>query len=278
MKLRDSNLIDEKGLKSTFEAILAQANLVLNDISTIMGGNALRSLGFDNLRNSIIVGSYRVLSDTEGLLASFNEARNQFEIAAKRGLGVVKLEQTPPGATRKETITRAHYNLSSSSSTLRQLVVECTKAVTVLAEIISPIPPMEQRELESLRKELFEMSTSVRDRNLIVNLETAIAEYEKGHYLAAGLVSGRVVRFIFEKIPAQGIEAKLTYLQEKTIVSMHQRDTVALILKADNEARNMTVHDVAVFPGPKEVMSLIADALRVLEFVWLKLQDTICLL
>lgn len=261
---------EEKGLYKAFESIKNQATTILKQTETynldyleeVSGGYSSRLSAFEKILNQKI-------SETESLINSFNEIKDKF---AK--LIGVELRSLYFYKSSWEGIMGGILDeIGKTRAILRELIVECNKAIGILEETVSPIPSTERDKLESLREELKDISAKVSDVNFEKNLEAAIEECEKGDYLASWLISGRVVRYIFEKISGKGIDEKMTFLKDKEIVSSDKSETINFILKTDRETRNIASHTISSFPQPKDAISLLADSLKLLELIWVKLEE-----
>jgi len=149
---------------------------------------------------------------------------------------------------------------------LRVIEIECDKAIGVLESIATPLSKEDLDKLTSLRKELEKLS-GILDINYERNFLEAINEYEKEDYLASALISSRVIIYALEKIPGKTDEVKVEFLQEKGIIEKGRKDVHESIIKASRKARNFFSHDIKVFPTPSEALSLLSDAMGILEKV-----------
>ena len=60
---------------------------------------------------------------------------------------------------------------------------------------------------------------------------------------------------------------KVKFLQEREIIEKGRKDVHESIIKASRKARNFFSHDIKVFPTPSEALSLLSDAMGILEKV-----------
>ena len=57
----------------------------------------------------------------------------------------------------------------------------------------------------------------------------------------------------------------MRFLREKGIIEKDRKDVHESIIKASRRARNFFSHDIKVFPTPSEALSLLGDAIGILE-------------
>ena len=204
----------------------------------------------------------RDLADDEvlkSLVEEFKDAKAHFErIRYERRIGIISLRSIEmPGYTR----------VSEQEALLREIDIECDKAIGVLESIATPLSKEELKKLTPIREELEELSEVLPDINYERNLEEAIKEYEKGDYLASALISGRVIIYALNQIPKKSDEEKVRFLREKGIIEKGRKDVHESIIKASRRARNFFSHDIKVFPTPSEALSLLGDAIGILGIV-----------
>jgi hypothetical protein len=224
------------------------------------------------LRQSIISDPGSVcIEDVESLVGVFKDAKTHFERIRHeqkigiylRGIGIRILETDEQKASYFAQLIR------SSIITFRELDIECDKAIGVLESIATPLSKDELDKLTSLRKELEKLSEVLPDINYERNLEEAINEYEKGDYLASALISGRVIIYALNQIPGKSDEERVGFLKEKGIIGKGKEGEAIRksIIKASRSARNFLSHNIKGFPAPSEALSLLSDAIGILEIV-----------
>ena len=132
----------------------------------------------------------RDLADDEGLrlkslVEEFKDAKAHFErIRYERRIGIISLR----------SIEMPRYmRVSEQEALLREIDIECDKAIGVLGNIATALSKDELDKLSFLREELEKLSEVLPDINYERNLSEAIDEYEKGDYLASALISSRVI-------------------------------------------------------------------------------------
>jgi len=198
------------------------------------------------------------LADDEGLkslVEEFKDAKAHFErIRYERKIGIISL--------RSIEMPRDMW-VSEQEALLREIDIECDKAIGVLESIATPLSKEELKKLTPIREELEELSEVLPDINYERNLEEAIKEYEKGDYLASALISGRVIIYALNQIPKKSDEEKVRFLREKGIIEKGRKDVHESIIKASRRARNFFSHDIKVFPTPSEALSLLGDAIGI---------------
>ena len=202
----------------------------------------------------------RGLADDEGLkslVEEFKDAKAHFErIRYERKIGIISLR----------SIEMPRYmQVSEQKALLREIDIECDKAIGVLGNIATALSKDELDKLSSLVEELEKLSEVLPDINYERNLSEAIDEYEKGDYLASALISSRVIIYTLNQIPGQSDEEKVRFLREKGIIEKDRKDVHESIIKASRRARNFFSHDIKVFPTPSEALSLLGDAIGILE-------------
>ena len=200
------------------------------------------------------------LADDEGLkslVEEFKDAKAHFErIRYERKIGIISLR----------SIEMPRYmGVSEQEALLREIDIECDKAIGVLGNIATALSKDELDKLSSLVEELEKLSEVLPDINYERNLSEAIDEYEKGDYLASALISSRVIIYTLNQIPGQSDEEKVKFLREKGIIEKDRKDVHESIIKASRRARNFFSHDIKVFPTPSEALSLLGDAIGILE-------------
>ena len=153
---------------------------------------------------------------------------------------------------------------------LRELIIESNRAIGILENIVSPLTLEEKTKLEPLKEELSKISIRIKDINFEKNLMIAINEYEKGDYLCAWLIAGRVIVYILQCIPGKDINEKVVFLEEKGIITRDEKDVVNFIIKTDKETRDIASHTISTFLTSADAISLIADCMKLLEKIWIK--------
>ena len=198
------------------------------------------------------------LADDEGLkslVEEFKDAKAHFErIRYERKIGIISL--------RSIEMPRDMW-VSEQEALLREIDIECDKAIGVLGNIATALSKDELDKLSSLVEELEKLSEVLPDINYERNLSEAIDEYEKGDFLASALISGRVIIYALGQIPGESDEEKVKFLREKGIIEKDRKDVHESIIKASRRARNFFSHDIKVFPTPSEALSLLGDAIGI---------------
>lgn len=243
---------DVAGVLKQFESIKKHANQLYQNLE--------KAINIDpSSINPLVVYSYH--EEVESLVEDFKNAKTLFD--------TIKYKQKFDTYLRYIGITERIDNLGSGEqkALLSKLDIECDKAIGVLESIATPLSKDELDKLSSLREELEKLSEVLPDINYGRNLEEAINEYEKGDYLASALISSRVIIYALEKIPGKKDEVKVKFLQEKGIIEKERKDIHESIIKANRKARNFFSHDIKVFPTSSEALSLLSDAMGILEKV-----------
>ena len=216
------------------------------------------------IRQSIIRDIYSQHDHEEevvSLVEGFKDAKTHFDM--------IKYKQKFDTYLRTINIPERIRRLQTDKqkALLREIDIECDKAIGVLEGIATPLSKDELDKLSSLREELEKLSEVLPDINYGRNLEEAIDEYEKGDFLASALISSRVIIYALGQIPGKSDEEKVKFLREKGIIEKGRKDVHESIIKAGRLARNFFSHDIKVFPRPSEALSLLGDAIGILGFV-----------
>ncbi len=140
------------------------------------------------------------IEEAKSLINSYNDLINLVE-----KVGGIKLR----------ILTVTHDNIGKVRGILRELRVECDRAIGTLEEKISYIPLAEKIKLEPLKEELSKISAEIKNVYLEKNIKNAINEIEVGHNLSAWLIAGRVIRYILQNIPGKTLDEKITFLKKK---------------------------------------------------------------
>lgn len=242
---------DIAGVLKQFESIKKHANQLYQNLEKAI------NLEPSSI-NPLVVHSYH--EEVESLVEDFKNAKTLFDM--------IKYKQKFDTYLRYIEITERIDSLGSGKqkALLRKLDIECDKAIGVLESIATPLSKEELDKLTSLRKELEKLS-GILDINYGRNFLEAINEYEKEDYLASALISSRVIIYALEQIPGKTDEVKVKFLQEREIIEKGRKDVHESIIKASRKARNFFSHDIKVFPTPSEALSLLSDAMGILEKV-----------
>lgn len=213
------------------------------------------------LRQSIKDPLYGPIEEIESLVEEFKDAKTHFQrIRYKHQIDMY---------LRSMEVSKISKGLGSDKhkAFLREVEIECEKAIGVLESIATPLSKDELDKLTSLRKELEKLSEVLPDINYGRNLEEAIEEYEKGDFLPSALISSRVIIYALNQISGKSDEDKVKFLRVKGIIEKGRKDVHESIIKASRKARNFFSHDIKVFPTPSDTLSLLGDAIGILGIV-----------
>lgn len=150
---------------------------------------------------------------------------------------------------------------------LLEIICQCEKIIGALKKSEVPIPLGDIETLDSLRKELEEISDKTKDINYCRNLEESVKEYENGHYLASTLISSRVIDFLLSQVSGNTTEEKISSLIKDGLLEKGRRDVKESIIKSSKLARNFVSHDIGIFPSPSESLSLLSDSITLLKLL-----------
>ncbi|TES83913.1 MAG: hypothetical protein E3J91_00785 [Hadesarchaea archaeon] len=163
----------------------------------------------------------------------------------------------------EQSVQEAHIECVS-------LVRRIMKGVLKSQEITSPtVDPFIKRteinadKLGKLRSEIASVVTKL-DVNYEKNLSEAINEYEKGHYLASALITGRVIIYILAQVEGKTDEEKIKFLQDNKIIKRDRKDVKEFIIKASKKARHFLAHDINIFADPSDALGMLGDSVKLL--------------
>ena len=204
--------------------------------------------------------------EVKSIVEEFGDAKIHFEsIRYKQKFGIYL----------QSMIFSEWLKVSELKALLRKIDIECGKAIGVLESIFTPLSKDDLDKRTALREELEELSEVLPDINYERNLNVAIDEYEKRDFLASALISSRVIIYALAQIPGKSDEEKVKFLREKGIIEKDRKDVHESIIKASRKARNFLSHDIKLFPTPSETLSLLGDAIGILERVSKVLKEEI---
>jgi len=162
------------------------------------------------------------------------------------------------------------YNISSYD--LVNMVIEgCSQVLALTDALLKPmLSHAEQMKLKDLRKEV----EKLKDSKVQYHLFQAIEEYEHGHHLAAAFIAGKVAMYTIEQLRALFSTKSDEEAAEKLAKALGVKDDdrkllIEKYLKACKLARNFFTHDPNAMPTASDALSLIADAIKLAE--WLSL-------
>lgn len=164
--------------------------------------------------------------------------------------------------------------VEETKGTLRQIAIECDKVIGALSTLITPLSPEDADKLSKLRSEIAKLTTKL-DINYEKNLGEAINEYEKGHYLASALITGRVIIYILAQIKGKNDEERIKFLQDKNMIEKSREGEAvkAFIIKASKKARNIFSHKIDRFAEPSDALGMLGDSVKLLG-IFAKLKES----
>ena len=154
-------------------------------------------------------------------------------------------------------------------SALRQLIIGCSKVVKALKE--TPLSLDQINTLTSLKQEIAKVCENL-DVNFEKNLENAVMEAEKGHFLASALITSRIVDYVFHQIKGEDIKQQIKVLTESGAIEKDDDKTKEQIIKANKKSRNYLNHRIDTFAESSDALSLLGDSLTLLK-IYAKIQD-----
>ncbi len=149
---------------------------------------------------------------------------------------------------------------------LRRIAIECDALIGALNVLITPLSPEEVDRLNQLRSEVKKLSSKL-EIGYEKNLNEAINEYEKGHYLASALITGRVIIYILDQVEGGTEEEKIKFLQDHNVIPRGRKDIKEFIMKASRKARHFFAHDIKIFATASDALSLLGDCVKLVEIL-----------
>jgi hypothetical protein len=201
---------------------------------------------------------------TDSIVASYNDAREDFKSLMNKQKVNISLKEI-------------EYDFSDDRDKilgiLRMVLMQSSKAVNALEQLVSPLSIEQLAQLKPLKEELKKLSLGLDNINYEKNLNEAIEKFERGNFLASALISSKVILYSLEQIRGGDVNKIIDFLIEKKILKEKGTETKEFILKANKKARNYFTHDINVFPNPSDVLSLLGDCMKILEIL-IKLKET----
>lgn len=247
--------MDASGLLKKFESIEAHSKDVyenfeelerkrFNAISTALPVSHILS-GIDNQEKRKIRETQMILEEYH---SSFTDVKSITKI-------------TLPYLSNPSSVEQA-------TGVLHRISIQCESVIGSLNTLISPLSPEDADKLDKLRSELAEVTTDL-DINYEKNLNEAIIEQEKGHFLASALITARVVNYILDRIEGKNIEEKIKFLQDNNIIvkGREGEEAKTFIIKASKKARNVFTHTIETFANASDSLSLLGDCIKLLKIL-----------
>jgi hypothetical protein len=256
-----------KGLTNAFQAIKKQGEQLLKRRHDIQEQIALNeSQGKSWLRSRTPANS---LSENGsaifGLVKEFNKYFTEYCILTNK--------------KEEDFLMESLSGYHDYESSVRKLIIKCDFITGNLEQKISPITSEQRNKVLDLRNLLDKLSSEINNPVLEGNVSAAMDEYEAGHALASWLISGRVVNYLIEQIPIDDksnqdrTTERIKYLKKVGIIDDRDRDTKELLMRAARESRQVGSHQIGISPSiVADAQSLLADSIRILERVSIKLQ------
>ncbi len=203
------------------------------------------------------------ISQVDGLLNEYDDAKNHFHRLGSEAKFIIPLRHL----TLRDNPDRDDY-----LGLIVQIKSQSVKALGALSSLHKRLSPQEVDKLNSLRQELEKVSQGIVNDIYPKNMNSAIDEYEGGHYLASALISSRVVRYLLDQIEGDDINQKLTKMRQLGLIGKERTDVEQSIIKANNKSRNFLSHDIRLFAEPSDALALLGDAIRILQITAKTLQ------
>ena len=207
---------------------------------------------------------------TDSLFGSSDELENLIEAYkdAKLHFGRITTEQNLGVYLRDIEMKGRDYSAAYKQKALsRELDAECDKAITALKRLAPASSKDDFEILATLKQQLEELYGAVPDANYEINVNEAIAAYERGAYLAAALIASRVILHASGQIRGEFAEDKVQFLHDKGLVEADKRAALRSLIKAKRMARKFFSYDITAFPSSDDVRALLSDTIRMLELV-----------
>jgi len=168
-----------------------------------------------------------------------------------------KIEESTKIETNFDTIKEK--TLSDTETPLLDILFGTTTIITFL-DISSKISDENVDRLSSITKELNSIKKDI-DTTHFQNISEAKNEFEKGAFLGASLICGKIVRNCIDQIVGKDINDKITSLKQNNLIG--EKDGRDFILKTNHFSRNLTSHDLTIFPTSSEAVSYLGDSIKI---------------
>lgn len=142
---------------------------------------------------------------------------------------------------------------------LLHMIFGSAKILSFLREGVA-LPEQTINKLSSITKELEEIKDEL-PSNVYINLKESKDEFERGGFLGSSLVSGKIIRVCLDKITGRDINQKIENLKKLDLV--RDKDGVDSLIKANHYGRNLTSHDLDIFPTSSEAISFLGEAIKI---------------
>jgi len=161
--------------------------------------------------------------------------------------------------TITETVIRIVATKGNVVAKLKSIAAAARALANALESFLGPhLSPQEHDRLTSLRTQIEELRDF--DLNLYKHLVQAIDEYEKGHYLASSLISGKVIQYIYEKLCSMlnAFEVKgdrkvcnIELVARQVIKALEiGNEYLKELIETSKLARNYFTHDINAIQNP----------------------------
>jgi len=155
------------------------------------------------------------------------------------------------------------YSLDELIPQIESILIGCLSVKNALSGLIQvKANPEFIDKLSSIRKELKILESKNCDLLIIKDLNASIIEAEYSHYLAAAMISARVIQHIISKIPGNNDKEKMQYLIDKQYTSQDRKDDQEQLLTVWRLSRNYLSHRVGLNPEPSEALIIIGGAFK----------------
>ncbi len=235
--------------------ILEQSKLLLDQ------AKRLQNKGVKIFDDEGAVSYFLTLKLIDKLIQNFNEMVPKINILFKEEGLDQEIKQTLLIEPKWERVRGR--KLEDTETPLFNVVFGTTTIVTLL-DINSKISEENVDKLSSLSKELNSIKNEI-EIAYSQNLTKAIEEFEKGAFLGSSLISGKVVRSAIDSIQGDDINEKIELFKKHGLV--REKDGRDFLLKANHFSRNLTSHDINIFPTSSECISYLGDAIKIVKII-----------
>jgi len=242
--------LEEVEIMHSFESIRMQAEAILGEME-----NWRRTL----IRTINPSGIFEIRGILEQKIIEAKRIIDEYNSHYYRAANVLNIGLQP--------VTIVESSEGAILGSLRQTIVRCDSVVGFVRDTISPISPQEADRLQSLRGQLGRISADIPEIDSITkNIEEAVREYEKGHFLASTLVISRVIVYILSRLEGKTDDERIRLLVSSGVIPKDREDIHTFILKTCRKARNYLSHDIRVFPDSSDSLSLLGDSVTLLNY------------
>jgi len=238
---------------------IKEKNIILTQLKIILdNAKSLQDTAFPNYNKHGMVGFLLTIRQINSLIGKHNKLIPRLNPLFKESeideeLKEIKEVKEDPDSVRDKNI------FPDTESPIVSLIFNCSTAVSLLS-IESSISEENIDRLNSVTNELNSVKKEI-EANLFQNLMEAKNEFEKGGFLGASLICGKIIRTVIDQIPGEDINKKIEILKDSKLI--RDKDGRDSVLKANHYGRNLLSHDLSIFPTSSETISYLGESIKI---------------